>query len=515
MLWRRDEQKLEAWKSDPSHGLLAVTGSPQVGKTTLVESFGRAQYHSFIKIDLASSPAARAVFKQSNDLLVLLANISSFTRKELVPEGTLVFLDNLHMYPKALAAAELLASDPRFDCIVAYPLSSFASTVHTTMPTPSTMSSPVTSSFEDTPSSPNALHSPNTAASPIQELRIFPLTFEEFVRATPQGLFLLQEARQSIDDGNSIDTKIHEQLNDYYNLYMGAGGMPAVVQTLLKAGDFSRAEARQKSLFKWCKQYIDESTRNLSHALHIFESIPYELAKKNKRFMLSNLTQSARMERYAQDFDWLVSSGLCLECTNTSRPVAPLNEHVRDNLFKLFFYDCGLFSSRLAPTISFALINGIHTYKRNRKLNTQDAPKKESKATDSASKSPKRASKTPRRVHNKRSRSLTDADFKMLFEGILQNAFAQEFTANGFALRYFEKTGYGSADFLLDNNDYIIPVSIARSSHKVPANLKKLLDNPAYDLEEAIVFTPDNYSFDATDERVTFLPFYVSTFLTA
>ena len=132
----------------------------------------------------------------------------------------------------------------------------------------------------------------------------------------------------------------------------------AAVQEFVETSDLARVLRVQRDIVGMYRQNIAKYAADKAHVHMIFDALPAELDKKNKRFKLSDLAKSARMERYASDFMWLVDAGVALPCYNAVAPQAPLAVNARHNLFKLFLCDVGLLSAVSVGAVQFDLVQG-------------------------------------------------------------------------------------------------------------------------------------------------------------
>lgn len=304
------------WKSAPDRRALLVTGARQVGKTYLIREFGRNEYEVFLEINFIETPKAREIFEGDLDADTLVANLTAFTKVPLVPGQTLVFFDEIQECPRARTAMKFLVEDGRFDYIESGSLLGV--------------------SYKEVPSYPVGYE---------QHLRMYPLTLREFFDAMGQNDQTLELVRERMRNREPIPTAIHERLLRAFSLYMVVGGMPAAVERFNETSDLSHVLAVQQDIVDLYRQDIAKYGDDRPHIKMIFDAIPEELDKKNKRFKLSDLAKSARMERYASDFMWVADAGVGLTCYNVKAPELPLSLNTQHNLFKLFLCDVGLLSA--------------------------------------------------------------------------------------------------------------------------------------------------------------------------
>lgn len=408
-----------------------VTGARQVGKTYLIREFGRSQYEVFLEINFIETPTAKEIFEDDLDASTLIANLTAFADVPLVPGRTLVFLDEIQECPRARTAMKFLVEDGRFDYVESGSLLGVT--------------------YKEVPSYPVGYE---------QHLRMYPLTLQEFFRAIGQNPQTIDLARDCIVQRKPVPEVIHQRLLRAFALYMVVGGMPAAVTRFAETSDLSQVREVQQDIVDMYRQDISKYGANKPHIKMIFDAIPEELDKKNKRFKLTDLAKTARMERYASDFMWLADAGVGLPCYNVKAPELPLALNTQRSLFKLFLCDVGLLSAQASGNVRFDLLRG------NLSVNWGSA---------------------------------------------LENAVAQELTAQGFSLRYFDKAKYGELDFVIEKDSAVMPVEAKSGKdwekHRALDNVMAVKD---WDIDKAVVLCQGNVC-----ERggVVYLPWYAMMLL--
>lgn len=419
------------WKSQPKRLALLVTGARQVGKTYAIREFGNSAYDCFLEINFIETPSAMAIFDGDLDADTIIMSLTAFSDKPLAPGKTLVFLDEIQECPRARTAMKFLVEDGRFDYIASGSL--------------------VGVSYKEVPSYPVGYE---------RHVHMYPLALEEFCWAVGIQPETLDVVKGSIKERQIVPEAIHERMLKMFCQYMVVGGMPAAVNAFLETQDLQQVQQIQQAIVDLYKQDISKYGSNKVHIRRIFEAIPAELDKKNKRFKLSDLAKSARMERYESDFMWLIDAGVALPCYNVSAPVQPLAINTQRNLFKLFMCDIGLLSSQTASTARLDLLQG--------KLNVN-------------------------------------------WGSVLENAIAQELTAHGIGLRYFDKSKYSEVDFLLEDKNRIVPVEAKSGNdfktHKALSNIMAVSE---WRINEAVVLCKGNV---LQSDKIAYLPWYAMMFL--
>lgn len=425
-LQREALNNLKRWKNDPNHRALLITGARQVGKTYLVREFARTHYEAFLEINFARTPSAAAIFDGDLDADTIIASLTAFSKVPLAPGKTLVFLDEIQECPRARTAIKFLVDDGRFDYIESGSLLGVR--------------------YKEVPSFPVGYET---------NLRMYPLTLEEFFAANGIQPEVLDLVRDCFSQRAPVPEAMHERLTKLFKLYLVVGGMPAAVQEFVNSSDLARVLKIQTDILAQYRQDIARYANDKAHVHAIFDHIPAELDKKNKRFKLSDLAKSARIERYESDFMWLADAGVALPCYNVSEPKAPLAINARHSLFKVFLCDVGLLSAATGGTVQFEILQG---------------------------------------------------NLDVNWGSMLENAIAQQLTAHEFDLYYYDKQKIGEVDFLLQDGKNLVPLEAkSGKDFRRHAALDNLLAVEAWQFDGAFVVCTCNIEQEG---ETTYLPWY-------
>ena len=432
MLERMIEQKLLEWKNEEKHRALLITGARQIGKTYIIRQFAKKHYESFVEINFILDGSAASIFDDVSDVNMIITNLTAYAGKKLIPGKTLIFLDEIQECPQARTAIKFLVDDGRFDYVESGSLLGVK--------------------YKEVKSYPVGYET---------IIQMYPLNFQEFLYAngvTDDTIFYLRDA---YDRRIPVSESVHRTMIQLFQYYMIVGGMPDVVQTFVDTHDIGRVVEVQKSILELYRQDISKYAQDDKAKIkEIFDRIPAELSEKNKRFVLANISKSARMERYENSFLWLKDAGVALPCYNVTEPVVPLAISEKHNLFKLFLADTGLLCAASLENVQFEILKG---------------------------------------------------NLDVNLGSILENIYAQILTANGFTLRYFDKKGKCELDFLIQKGDKIYPIEIkSGNSYKSHASLDFALQNKTWDLTQGYVFCSGNVE---TEGEIVYLPWYMVMFL--
>ncbi len=432
MLYRTFYEKLLDWKRQPRKKALLVSGARQTGKTSIIRKFGREQYASVAEINFIETPEAAAMFRGNLDADTIILGMTALLNTPLEPGRTLVFFDEIQVCPQARTAIKFLVEDGRFDYIESGSLLGVNSR--------EALSYPV--GFEEFE-------------------RMYPMSFEEFAIANKVQPSVFSHLRDALARRLPVEETVHEAMKRLFSLYIIVGGMPAVVQEFVHSHDLGRVLAAQKSILEAFR--LDITKYALQHKAKIrdiFDSIPSQLAEKNRRFSMASIRSSARFARYEDSFVWLRDAGVAHQCYNVASPELPLRLNEHRSVFKLFLADTGLLCASGLDNVQFSILNG---------------------------------------------------DLSINQGGLLENVFAEIFAEKGFALHYFAKQKHGEVDFLLNYRGKCLPVEIKSGrEYKRHAALDNILSVDEWGLDRAVVFCKGNIEQDG---KILYLPWYLSAFM--
>lgn len=304
----------------------------------------------------------------------------------------------------------------------------------------------------------------NVRSEPVgymSEFQMFPLDFEEFIRNVGVSGEVMDSVHEAWEQRKPVDAYIHEKLIRLFNLYLIVGGMPQAVQTYVDTNDLQRVLLEQQAILTLYRKDIARyDPDNKLYINDIFELIPSELNAKNKRFILKNLNEHIKFSRHENSFVWLRDADMALPTYNVEEPRVPLKLNELRNLFKLFQNDVGLLASQYVGGIQLKILQG---------------------------------------------------DVNINNGAIYENAVAQELHAHGWKLRYFNSKKQGEVDFLLEQDDEIIPLEVkSGKDYQRHSALNNVLKNKEYGIRRAIVLTNDNLSENG---NVLYAPIYMTMFL--
>ena len=432
MLKRKVSDDIAKWYQSGCKKALLLTGSRQVGKTTSVREFAKANYPHFVEINFVKYPRAKQAFDGNLDTKTIVTNLSAMGFGPFVEGKTLVFFDEIQECPNARTAIKFLVEEHRYDFIESGSLLGINYKPVTSYPV----------GYE-------------------QELKMHPLDFEEFLWANGVSTDVIDSLLHCYRKEQPVPPFIHDQMSLFYRQHLVVGGMPNVVQTFIDNADFGNVLNVQRSILTTYRADITNyAGKDQVLVKRIFDAIPSQLGKQDKRFILASLEKGASMRKYEDPTQWLIDAGIAYYSFNTTEFALPFTATENRRLFKLYMVDTGLLSSLLLKGIQFDVLNG------NLGVN----------------------------------------------EGALtENYIACSLSSKGISLHYYDKKSRQELDFIIEENNRITIIEVkSGSDYKRHASLDAALKAFPEKIERAIVFSPYNIE---RQQDVLYLPLYMSQFL--
>lgn len=322
---RKIYQTLLKWKKERRGEVaLLIEGARRIGKSHIVEEFGRDEYESYILVDFSKvSPQVMEFFDlYLDDLDTLFQNLELYFRCKLFPRQSrgeearsLIIFDEVQFCPRARSGIKHFVKDNRFDYIETGSLVSIKKNVKDIM-------------------IPSEEH-------PVQ---MYPMDFEEFLWAMGDEM-IMPYIRSQFEKKKPMGA-FHRRAMDYFRRYMIVGGMPQAVKKYIETRDFVKVDEVKRDILALysndIKKYADNQKTNVSA---IFEEIPGQLQKHEKTFRLSALREDARMRDYSQAFFWLSDAKVINCCYNSTEPSIGLKLNEDRTTLKCYLNDTGLLIS--------------------------------------------------------------------------------------------------------------------------------------------------------------------------
>ncbi len=308
-------KQLEEWYNRKNRKPLILKGARQVGKTWLMKEFGRTHFKYTAYVNFDNNKNMANVFDGDYNIDRILLAINIETGVKIHPQETLIIFDEIQENPKAIASLKYFCEDaPEYAVIAAGSLLGVA--IHKGVSFP---------------------------VGKVDTLDLNPLSFREFLLAIgEEGLARL------IDEVNiPLIESFREKYIDWLKKYYYIGGMPEVVSSFVAERDFTEVRRLQKRIIEMYEADFSKHTtaNELPRIRMVWNSIPIQLAKENKKFFFGKIKEGARAKNFEIAIEWLLDCGLIKKVYNVSKPTMPLKAYTEFSAFKLYLLDVGLLAA--------------------------------------------------------------------------------------------------------------------------------------------------------------------------
>lgn len=311
-MYRMAMENLLAWKQSRRRKPLIIEGARQVGKTWLMKEFGRQAYGDTVYINFDSNARMAELFASDLDTKRLVLGLELYAGRKIDPENALLIFDEVQEVPRALAALKYFCEDaPQYHIVCAGSLLRIALHRGTSFP-----------------------------VGKVDFLKLYPLSFQEFLMAIGKKQFSELLDQQDF----SMITSFRETYADALKQYYFVGGMPEAVESFAENQDFNEVRQIQKRILAAYEQDFSKHAPNevVPRLRMLWNSIPAQLAKENKKFIYGLVREGARAKDYETALLWLSDCGLVHRVSRVNAPGIPLRAYEDMKAFKLFVLDVGL-----------------------------------------------------------------------------------------------------------------------------------------------------------------------------
>lgn len=320
-LKRKVDNYLLNWKTDPNKKPLIIKGSRQVGKTESITRFGHLNYKSIIYINFVEEPNYKMITTDGYKAQDIIRNISRIDpSKQFIENDTLIIFDELQDFPDIATSLKFFKIDGRFDVICSGSLLGI-----------------------------NYQSIESNSVGYKTDYEMFSLDFEEFLWAKGYDESTIQEMLEHIIQLKSFN---EIEMSIYSSLFLDfciLGGMPAVVREYIEKGTFEGSIDIQKQLVADYKEDIRKYADGMDQTriTNVFNHIPVQLAKDNKKFQITKVASNARFRDYRGCIEWLKDAGIINICYCMQFPELPLKGNYDESKYKIYFADSGLLVAML------------------------------------------------------------------------------------------------------------------------------------------------------------------------
>lgn len=329
---RKIYNQLLKWKEDKDRKPLILLGARQVGKTWIMQHFGKEEYKKVAYVNCDDEPRMKQLFELDYNIERILLTLQAITGIKVTPGDTLIILDEIQETPRALHSLKYFCEKaPEYHVMVAGSLLGVTLGKGESFP-----------------------------VGKVDMLSMYPMDYEEFLEATGNEGWL--EVLHS-KDWTLIEMmmpKMIELLRQYYYV----GGMPGVVSKFIENADLQQVRTQQQKILEAYRRDISKHTSETESARirQVLDSLPAQLAKENKKFIYGAIRKGARAKDFEIAIQWLLDAGIIYKVSRIKEPKVPIKFYEDFDAFKLFMLDCGLLACMVdAPADQMLIGNNIFT----------------------------------------------------------------------------------------------------------------------------------------------------------
>lgn len=311
-MYREAILKLESWKNSSHRKPLIIKGARQVGKTWLMKEFGKKYYRQCAYVSMDENERMESVFRDAFDVKRIIQSLEIEVGFQITPEDTLIIFDEIQEVPRAIKALKYFYEQtPEYHVIAAGSMLGIALHEGTSFP-----------------------------VGKVDFLNLYPMTFREFLLACGQQRFT-----DLIDSGDfQMMSHFRTEIIDYLKFYYYVGGMPEAVEIYLETKDLKAVRSVQNKLLMAYENDLSKHApaEIVTKIRMLWNSIPTQLARENKKFIYGLVREGARAREYEVAITWLMDVGLVYKVGRVNKPDFPLRAYQDFTAFKLFILDIGL-----------------------------------------------------------------------------------------------------------------------------------------------------------------------------
>ncbi len=319
---RQVYRQLIEWKKSENRKPLLLQGARQVGKTWIVNHFGKNEYKDYVRINFEEDPELKTLFQAKLDPNQIIENLSLYLSKKISHIDTLIFFDEIQISPEAISSLKYFYEKaPEYHIIAAGSLLGVSLGKTTSFP-----------------------------VGKVNFMTIYPLSFSEYLYAIDETL-IADKVKQ---DGGlvALPEILHTKLEEHFKMYLFLGGMPEVVQDYINQKDIVSVRKIQHEILKSYLMDFSKYTqpKDAIKLVEVWKSIPFQLAKENNKFKFGDVKHKSRAIHYEETIEWLRSAGL-IEVVCQLRDIKlPIGGYADHSKFKIYLLDTGLLGAMLGLT---------------------------------------------------------------------------------------------------------------------------------------------------------------------
>ncbi len=433
MFYRKISRKINEYFELKDAKILCVDGARQVGKSFIIRECASKHYNNYIELNMADDKNGDKLFENVGTIDSFYLQVSVIAGDKLGSfDDTIIFIDEIQEYPRLLTLLKALKKDNRYKFICS--------------------------------GSQLGIALSNTELIPMgsfEQIKMYPMDFEEFLLANGVGVNVIEHIKYSFKNKQSLEDSLHNKIMDLFKTYLYVGGMPESVNEYINSKNIFKIRKIQSDITNYYGE--DASKYDKENKLKIkliYDLVPSNIENKVKRlqFKMVEDINDARYQRYIDEFNYLISSGIVLDTRAVSEPKFPLMQSSCKNLLKLYMNDVGL------------LTNILYKNNINAILNNQSG-----------------------------------VNLGAVYETVI----AQELKCHGYSLYYYDRKKIGEVDYIIDDYDNLSILPIEIKSGKDERNFKalpKIVADINYNIKYGYVLS--NKKDVIVDGKIVYMPIY-------
>lgn len=322
MLFRKIESVIEEHLASDSKKILLIDGARQVGKTYIIRHAGKKLFENFIELNMVEDFEGDRLFANTKTVEDFYLQVSMLAGDKMKSkESTLIFIDEIQVYPHLLTMLKFLSQDNKFTYIASGSLLGVTLSQTTSIPMGS-----------------------------IRKVRMFPLDFEEFLYANGMNDIVISSMRKKFERLEALEEPMHNKMMDLFRKFLLVGGLPDAVNSYLETKNIQAVREIQNEIHDYygadASKYGEEKKLKIRR---VYDLIPSNMENKKKRVIAQSIEnkKGKTFNDYSDEFDYLISAGIALNVQAISNPVFPLIESTGKNLLKLYLNDVGILTGIL------------------------------------------------------------------------------------------------------------------------------------------------------------------------
>lgn len=436
MLKRKIAKAIESYCRGRKDKILCIDGARQVGKSYIIRKICKKHFANYIELNMADDFNGDRLFEKVRTTEAFYLQVSVKYGEIMKNKDTMIFIDEIQIYPHLLTLLKPLRAENKYRYICSGSELGLALAKTTLIPMGS-----------------------------IDEIEMYPMDFEEFLWANNVGELTIDHLKKCFKDKKSVEESLHQKILSLFKVYLYVGGMPEAVQSFVNNNNIALVNKIHDDIIRYYRE--DASKYDQAHKLKIkkiYDMLPSNLSNKVKRIEYKKIEGivDVRFQRYENEFDYLISSGIVLDAKAVTEPKFPLVQSSSKNLIKLYMNDVGLLSHLLYKNN----INAILSDKKGINLGA-----------------------------------------------VYETVAAQELKSHGHNLFYYDRRKVGEVDYLIDDYENLstLPIEIKsgmdeRSFRALP----KIVNSKEYKISNGFVLS--NKGEISVEGKIIYLPVYFIMF---